>query len=94
MTINKASIPQRNDTYILEKIMDDEIVLYNKSNHHIHSLNKTASILWNLCDGVITIEEMIQYLQDNFEGNRKTIEDDAMKTLEEMSKFHLLTFIP
>lgn len=92
MTIKKKSIPQRNDIYIIEKIMGDEIVLYNKSNHNIHNLNKTAAILWNLCDGKMAIGEMIKYLHDNFKENKKTIEDDVMKTLEEMENVNLITF--
>ena len=92
MTTNKASIPQRNDINIIEKIMDDEVVLYNKTNHNIHNLNRTAAILWNLCDGEMTIEEMIKYLHDNFNGSKKTIEDDVMKNLEEMENVNLITF--
>ena len=92
MTINKTTIPQRNDIYIIEKIMDDEIVLYNKTNHNIHNLNRTAAILWNLCDGEMTIEEMIKYLLDNFKGSKKTIEDDVAKTLEEMENVYLIIF--
>ena len=93
MKTNKASKPQRNESYIVEKIMDDEVILYNRSNHHIHNLNRTAAILWNLCDGEMTIKEMITYLHNNFKGNRKTIGDDVASALEEMRKNNLVTFI-
>ena len=92
MTINKTAIPQRNDSSIIEKILDDEIILYSKSNHNIHNLNRTAAILWNLCDGKMTINEMINYLLKNFKGSKQVIEHDVMKTLKEMGKVNLITF--
>ena len=89
--IAKTAIPQRNDT-ITEKILDDEIILYNNKTHTIHSLNQTAALLWALCDGQMTTMQMIEMLQDKYKGSKKAIENDVLKTLEEMKKNNLITF--
>ena len=90
MIPSKTAIPQRNDS-IVERIITDEIILYNATNHNIHSLNKTAGILWNLCDGKASIDEMIKYLLETYNGDKKVIENDVLKTLEEMNNNNLIT---
>jgi len=89
--IPKTEIPQRSDK-VTEKILNDEIILYNTINHNIHSLNKTAGILWNLCDGKASIKEMINYLLKTCKGEKDIIEKDVLKTLEDMNKNNLITF--
>ena len=90
MQIDKTVIPVRNDS-ITEKELENEIILYNKTDHNVHSLNLTAAILWNLCDGKMTVLEMIAYLLDKFKGDKKLIEEDVIKTLEEMQGKNLIT---
>ena len=92
MILHKTAIPQRNDNSMIEKILGDEIILYNKSNHNIHNLNKTTALVWNLCDGEMTISEMINYLIENFKGSKEVIAHDVMQILEEMEKINLITF--
>jgi len=93
MTIKKTAIPQRNDSSFVEKMLDDEIILYDKSSHNIHNLNRTAAILWNLCDGKMTINEILRYLFKNTKGDKKVIEHEVMNTLAEMEGINLITFI-
>ena len=83
------AIPRRNDS-ITEKILDDEIILYNQATHNVHSLNKTAGILWQLCDGKASVDEMINYILKACTGDKKVIETDVLKILEEMEKNHLI----
>jgi hypothetical protein len=88
--IPKTVIPKRNDK-ITEKILDDEIILYNNKTHTIHSLNQTAGLLWALCDGKMTTMQMIEMLQEKYKGSKKSIEKDVLKTLEEMETNNLIT---
>lgn len=89
--IKKTAIPRRNESIVVEKILDDEIILYNKTSHTIHSLNKTAGIVWDLCDGTMPVDEMISFLTGQFKGNSKVIEEDVKKTLQEMCDKNLIT---
>jgi hypothetical protein len=88
--IPKTVIPKRNDK-ITEKILDDEIILYNNKTHTIHSLNQTAGLLWTLCNGKMTTMQMIEMLQEKYKGSKKSIEKDVLKTLEEMETNNLIT---
>ena len=86
----KTMTPKRSDT-ITEKILDDEIILYNKKTHTIHSLNQTAGILWNLCDGTVCVMQMINVLLENCKGSKTVIENDVLNTLQEMEVKELIT---
>lgn len=90
MMIDKAGIPHRKDT-IIEKLLENEIVLYNQTDHHVHSLNLTAGIIWNLCDGTMTVQAMIDHLLEKCKGDKQLIEEDCLKTLSEMEQKNLIT---
>lgn len=36
----------------------DEVLVYDKERHHIHHLNRTSAIVWRLCDGQRSVEEI------------------------------------
>ena len=91
--IKKKTIPKRKEDAILEKILDDEIIIYDKTTHTIHNFNKTAGILWNLCDGKMPVNEIINYLTEHFKGDKEIITKDVCTALEEMKEKKLLTFL-
>lgn len=36
----------------------EEVIAYDRLNHHIHHLNKTSAVIWRLCDGTRTDAEL------------------------------------
>lgn len=46
----------RQDVVVVE--LDGEAVIYDESNGHIHHLNPTATIVFNLFDGTATVKEL------------------------------------
>lgn len=36
----------------------DELVVYDKERHHIHHLNHTSAVVWRLCDGRRSIDDV------------------------------------
>ena len=91
MTLSKTDLPKRNENFLIEKILEDEVILYNRTNHTIHSLNTTAGIVWNLCDGTLTISEIVEYLCNNCKAPKKVIETDVLQTLTEMENNNLIS---
>ncbi len=47
--------------------MDDEILLYDPQIDRTHRLNPTAAMIWRLCDGSKTPEEMARSLMEHYE---------------------------
>lgn len=43
---------------IFSKALHDELVLYDAGGSAIHVLNPTAVVVWNLCDGAHSLDEM------------------------------------
>jgi hypothetical protein len=42
----------------------DETILYDKTNHKAHTLNKTVALVWESADGEKSIDEIATILQD------------------------------
>ena len=50
-------IPRRSTTVQTETI-DDDLCVYDWARHEVHTLNATATRVWQLCDGRHTVGEI------------------------------------
>jgi len=74
--------PCQRPDYRLEKI-DDELLLYHPSHTTIMYCNPSASLIWQLCDGERTVEEIISLLSTAYERPYKEISAEVTTTLEQ-----------
>jgi hypothetical protein len=75
--------PFRNESCQMEEL-DDEILLYNPTNNKTLYINKSASIIWQLCDGRQSVQDIITMIQEAYPGNEAELESDVMTTLENL----------
>ena len=80
--IEPGSRPRRKPDYRLEMI-DDELLLYHLDQTKILYCNQTASLIWNLCDGQITVEAITHMLQDAYPEAAEAIASDVHATLRQ-----------
>jgi hypothetical protein len=76
---------------VLTKQVGSESILYKSTNEEIHVLNSTARLVWDLCDGEHTVEEIEQSIRKNFAvppGYHLT--EDILETLRVFSQKGLL----
>lgn len=73
--------PRQKPDFQLEEI-DGELLLYHPTNTTIMYCNPSASVIWQLCDGERTIEEIAIVLAAAFEQNLETITTDVESTLD------------
>jgi hypothetical protein len=74
--------PKRKPEYRLELVGED-ILIYNPEDTKIISLNQTASVIWRLCDGSISVQEMIEALEEFYPDSKNEITADVNATLDQ-----------
>ena len=65
--------------------LDDEVLLYNPANNKTLYINKSASVIWQLCNGEQSVEEIIKMIEDAYPGNEVDMRQDILDTLNNLS---------
>jgi len=86
--MSKKTFLGRDDLII--KKMDGETVLYEESADRVHSLNTTATLVWDLCDGKNEMEGMVKEVLARFEVDEATARSDVENILREFKEKGLL----
>ena len=77
----------RKDDLVVEEVFD-ELVIYDLKQNRVHSLNPTAALIWQHCDGHTTPVEMLTLLEEKLDA---PVQDDLVwYTLERLEKARLL----
>ncbi len=77
------TIPKKNEA-ILDRELDGETVLFNLSTNKLHSLNATAGFIWKECNGVNTMNSLVELLSHSFAVKAKQAERDLRVLLKGM----------
>ena len=73
-------------------VVDGETVVLDRREGMIHQFNKTASFLWELCDGSRNFDQLAQELCEVFEVDFATAQRDVQSTVETLRRSKLLEF--
>lgn len=71
-------------------IVEGETVVLDRREGLIHQFNKTASFIWELCDGSRTFDQLSRELCEVFEVELATAERDVQTTVETLRRSRLL----
>lgn len=74
--------------------MDDEVLVYDPVVDRTHRLNSSASLIWELCDGTRSLEDIARALTVQFEVEFETALQDARAVLEQLKEEQLLSGVP
>jgi hypothetical protein len=77
-----TSKPKQKPDYRLEQ-MDNELLLYHPSETKILYLNQPASLIWQLCNGEHTTQELIELLGAAYPEAAGEIAADVQATLQQ-----------
>ncbi len=55
--------PLAKKSNVFAEKLPQEVVLYDKTNHKVHCLNKTAAAVWESSDGTRTVNEMTSVVE-------------------------------
>ena len=81
-SMNHSAIPKQKTDYFLE-MLDGELILYHLDETRILYCSRTASIIWDLCDGQQTIEEIIALLSEAYPDAAGTMASDVEEALQQ-----------
>jgi len=83
MRIGQSRPNKRRDSSLVYEYLNDEVVLYDEKGNTVHVLNATAKLIWELCDGVHSLEEIEQAIRSNFSGlEDRDIAQDILKVID------------
>ena len=85
--------PRKMD-HLIQHGMDDEVLVYDPVVDRTHRLNVSATLIWELCDGTRSLEDIARALTEQFEVEFDTALQDARTVLEQLKEEQLLTGIP
>ena len=80
----EKKIPIINEDYKIEQF-DNEVILYTISGTKVISLNETAYLVYQLCNGKMTIGEMIDMLIDAYPEQKEEIRDHIKSAIKIMT---------
>jgi len=84
--------PKRKADYKLEEV-DGELLLYHPGSTKILYCNETASLIWQLCDGTRSDEEIKVTLRETFPEAADSIGNDVEETLKKFLEHGALVLV-
>ena len=77
-------IPIQRYTFVLEE-MDEESLLYHDGLKKTIYLNETATIIWKLCDGTRTIQDIIDLLNQAYADSGERVDADVAEGIAQLA---------
>ncbi|MCI5217815.1 MAG: PqqD family protein [Candidatus Electrothrix sp. LOE2] len=81
--------PKRND--VLNIPVDDEVMLHDQKQRKVYTLNPVAALVWSLCDGSHTADQIVASVKSQFSGYEPSaISPEIHKTITQFREYGLL----
>ena len=76
-----GQVPKQAFGFFVEE-MDGENLLYRLGAHKAIHLNESATVIWKLCDGSRTIQDIINVLKGEYPDSEAAVETDVAEAIE------------
>lgn len=76
-----ARIPRHAANFKMQ-IMDGEAVIFHPTSKKVVHASSSAALIWELCDGQRSLEQIVELLAGEYPDARAEIELDVPQTLE------------
>ena len=73
--------------------MDNELLLDHPTETKILSCNETASLVWQLCDGQHTRQEIVALLAEAYPDASERVGEDVESILEHLARHGVIEFV-
>jgi hypothetical protein len=86
---SRSNHPRRR-TDLKTRLVEGELVVLDREGQMVHQLNRTASYIWQHCDGESSAAKIAEEVCQNFEIDYATALQDVLNTIEQLEKMKLL----
>jgi hypothetical protein len=76
---------------LITRSIAGETVILDGFSENVHTLNATASCIWEACDGVRSPAEIVVHVNARFDGAPEDVLEDVLRALREFEQLGLLT---
>src|SRR5438874_1423233 len=83
-----ARLPRALRDNLVIRELDDETLIYDTDRDRAHCLNRTASLVWEHCDGKTTATQAARLLQSKLGADVDS--DLVWLAVKQLQKFHLV----
>jgi hypothetical protein len=90
--VSLSDKPRQSAEYRLESI-DDELLLFHPGRTTIIYCNSTASLVWQLCNGERTVQEIVNLLQDAYPEASENMTGDIVTTLQRFAHHGAIEYV-
>ena len=67
---------------VFRRLADEEWALFDPVAHHLHTLNLSAAVVWEYCDGTRSIDEVTTVVREAFGTVPGTTRDDVSRLVD------------
>jgi hypothetical protein len=85
-----AGLRLRRRTDVRSRLVEGELVVLDREHDLIHQFNKTATFIWEHCDGRQSAAEIANAVCENFEVDESTAMKEVLETLERLRHLELI----
>jgi len=82
-------VPTRNSDVTLQRV-GDEAILYDRLNGRAHVINKSAARIWELCDGLATLDEIASAFGMFYDLPASAVQGDVIAILTTFRELRVL----
>lgn len=90
--MNNTDIYRQSEDCLLED-MDGELLLYDPSSAVTLHLNGSSAIVWELCDGQRTTQDIIDLVQQTYPDQATQIGQDVTSVVDDLSERNVLVLV-
>src|SRR5262245_48742941 len=84
----KSGHPKARHDDLVVRELPEEVLVYDTETHEAHCLNAMAAFVWRQCDGMTSVEEIVDRVRAEFQT--EIDEDVVWVALEDLWKRQLL----
>ncbi len=79
----KIPVPRDN---ILSRTEKGKAVIFDDKEGEPYLLNETGTLIWQLCDGMLSVREITEETVKQFEGDSAVIEKEVIAFIENLAE--------